>query len=135
MERINLFKTIDGKTFSSEEQALEYEDMIKEINDFLLGFAECEDIDFMNGNGYIQHPPGTRDKMGKKLVELSNRWFKPDEPFINFTYYLGRIIDDNQMKCLNKLSYRVMCIDNEDKEWGQPYYALNKETRKDKKLN
>lgn len=135
MERITLFRTVDGKTFSTPEEALEYESIMREVRDFLLAFAENEDIDFMNGDGYIQHPPGTRDKMGKKLVELSNRWFKPDEPFINFTYYLGRIIDDNQMKCLNKLSYRIMCIDKDEKEWGQPYYANNQGTGKDKKLN
>ena len=135
MERISLFKTLDGKTFSSEEEALKYESMLRETNEFLLQFTELDDIDFANGSGYIQHPSGTRDKMGKKLVELSNRWFKPDEPFINFTYYLVRVIDDNQMKCLNKLSYRIMCIDMDDKEWGQPYYANNKGSGKDKKLN
>lgn len=143
MERISLFKTLDGKTFSTPEEALEYESIMREVQDFLLAFAENEDlafaenedIDFSNGDGYIQHPSGTRDKMEKKLVELSNRWLKPDEPFTAFTYYLGRVIDDNQIKCLYHLSYRVMCIDNEDKEWGQPYYALNKGTGKDKKLN
>ena len=105
MERISLFKTADGKIFSTPEEALEYESIMREVQDFLLAFAELDDIAFVNGSGYIQHPSGTRDKMGKKLVELSNRWFKPDEPFINFTYYLGRVIDDNQMKCLNHLSY------------------------------
>lgn len=135
MEIISLFKTADGKTFSTPEEALEYESIMREVQDFLLAFAENDTIDFSNGDGYIQHPSGTRDKMGKKLVELSNRWFKPDEPFINFTYYLGRLIDDNQMKCLNKLSYRIMCIDKDEKEWGQPYYANNKGSGADKKLN
>ena len=135
MERISLFKTADGKTFSTPEEALEYESIMREVQDFLLAFAENEDIDFSNGDEYIQHPSGTRDRMEKKLVELSNRWFTPDEPFTAFTYYLGRLINDNGIKCLNHLLYRVMCIDNEDKEWGQPYYALNKGTGKDKKLN
>lgn len=135
MERISLFKTADGKTFSTPEEALKYESIMREVQNFLLAFAENEDIDFSNGDGYIQHPIGTRDKMGKKLVELYNRWFKPEEPFINFSYYLARLIDDSSMKCLNHLSYRIMCIDREDREWGQPYFADNPGTGKDKKLN
>lgn len=135
MKRINVFETKDGEKFSVEEEALRYEYILDELIDFLSAYIEIDDINFANGGGYIQHPVGTRDKMNKKLVELSNRWFNSKEPFTVFNYYLGRVIDDGNMKCLNHLSYRVRCIDNDEKEWGQPYYALNKGKGEDKKLN
>jgi len=43
--------------------------------------------------------------------------------------YIGRIIDDSGNKDLNKTWNRFMCIDDNYKEWQQPYYAFNEQAK------
>lgn len=42
---------------------------------------------------------------------------------------IGRVIDDSGNKDLYQTWYRFMCIDDNYKEWQQPYYAINEQTK------
>ena len=124
MKKITQYKSDDGLIFNSGEECLKYESILKEVNDFLKQFPNPDDYDLSGGKGYIQHKPGTYAIMEDKLVELSNKYLIWDEKFTKFGYYLGRVLDDSGIKCLNRLSYRLMCI-KDDKEYDQPYFATN----------
>lgn len=131
METIQKYRAFDGKIFDSIEDCKKYEDIAIEVKNFLASIEDSEKYNegcnFSNGNGFIQHPQGTYKIIENKLVELSNKYFKQDKPFTQFNYYLGRIIDDSNMKCLNKLSYKLMCTDSQEREFGQPYYTSHPE--------
>ncbi len=116
------YRADDGKTFNSKEECTKYEQILSKVNAFLSIVPDPIDFDISNGQGYILHEKGTASDMEELLVNLSNIWFK--EKFTGFCYILGRYIDDSDMKCLNRLSYRLMCFSG-DREYGQPYFANN----------
>lgn len=139
MKVIQQFESLCGKIFNTAEECIRYENISKQVNNILNTLEnpdkynqECQ---FSNGKGFIQHPHGTRDMLEKEIVRLSNEWFNNEEPFINFNYYLGRCINDSNVSCLNKLSYKLMCIDKLEREYGQPYYASHPNEIKGGRLN
>lgn len=131
MEIIQKYKAFDGKILDSSAECEEYEKVANEVQVFLSSIVDSKKYDdgckFSNGGGFIQHPTGTYKLIEEKLIELSNKYFKEGKPFTQFNYYLGRVIDDSNMRCLNKLSYKLMCIDKQEREFGQPYYASHSE--------
>lgn len=142
MKTIQKFKSFCGKIFDTAEECIKYEIISKQVNEFLSTIEDSEKYDegcsFSNGKGYIQHPKDTKNKIEQKLIELSNQWFTKwaeEKPFTNFNYVLGRLIDDTNMSCLNKLSYKLMCIDEQGREFGQPYYCSHPEVAELRKLN
>ncbi len=139
METIQQFKSFCGKIFNTIEECIRYEDISKQVNNILNAIENSdkydEDCQFSNGKGFVQHPRGTKDILEKEIVRLSNEWFNNKEPFTQFSYYLRRCIDDSSMSCLNKLSYKLMCIDELEREYGQPYYCVNPSQVKGGRLN
>ena len=134
MKTTQKYQADDGKIFNSAEECEKYEKILKQISVLLETLPNPDKYNIFNGDGYIQHPKGTYEKIEKELVRLSNIWFNQKEKFTNFNYYLGRLIDDSNMNCLNKLSYRLKCINNE-REYGQPYFAINPHKAKNIQVN
>ena len=135
MQSITKFKSKDGKEFNSAQECLKYEDILERVEDILKHLPSYDDISFSNGEGYIQHERGVKQSLEKDIVALANKYFAPKEPYTQFNYYLGRIIDDSGMRCLNSLTYKIMCIDDLNREWGQPYFAINPDKGIQKQLN
>jgi hypothetical protein len=134
MKIIQQYRADDGKTFTTPEECERYEAVLKQVCSLLDTLPDADKYNISNGGGYIQHKPGTYKKIETLLIKLSNLWFKPKEKFTHFNYYLGRVIDDSNMSCLNKLSYKLMCI-KEEREYGQPYYALHPNECKNIQVN
>jgi hypothetical protein len=92
------------------------------MEEFIKKFERLEkpnienEIEFINGKGYIQQDFELVEELKKDLCELFDNKY-------NFQI-LGRVLDDNNNK-LYKNWTRLMCIDKEGKEWGQPYYSRN----------
>lgn len=136
IKSIIFYRTDDGSTFDTKEKAEKYEIILNKVNTFLSPLPYNSDTSFCNGEGYIQHTSDIYDKMEELIVKLSNEWFNLNEPFTHFNYILGRYVDDNNVKCLNNLVHRFMCIDkNTHREYGQPYFANNPQAATDKQLN
>lgn len=137
MKIINKYKALDDSIFNTEKECIKYEEILHEVNSILNNLPKIKDEDckFTNGEGYIQHNPNIKKDLETDIVRLSNKYFKPKELFVKFNYYLGRVIDDSGMSCLNKLSYKLMCIDDKNREWGQPYFAINPDKGIQKQLN
>ena len=136
MKQTIRYEAEDGKIFNEEEECIKYDKILAKVNKFLDNIPSSNSTDFANGNGYIQHKPATRSELIVELVKLSNEWFQTEPPFTNFTYALGRYIDDSNMKALNSLTSKIMFIDgNTNREYGQPYYANNPHKAKDIQLN
>lgn len=125
----------EGRIFDTSSECVKYERIYSQIINLLSDLFDYKDdsLDFANGRGYIQHPPGTRYKLEVELVKLTNEYLEE-----NFTLGQGmihRYIDDCNHKLLKKLSYKITCMDKRDREYGQPYFAINPDKCVDIKLN
>ena len=130
MKIINIYEAVDGKRFNKEHECLLYEKIANQVIEFTNKLDMNAKID---GEGYIQHPIGTKEAVKTTLLRLSNHWFKENRDVL--TYALGRYISDGEIKCLGRLMSIYQCIDTKERQWNQPYYANNPGTGKYTKLN
>lgn len=129
MKQISKFKAIDGKLFDTEAECKKYEGYLTLIENAHAAIQSALDssCDFANGGGFVQHNPldlanfkslvaqAIRSQLGDKHAQM----------FIdNPRGFIGRIIDDGDDKYLKGFIYRIWSIDNQNREWGQPFYAI-----------
>lgn len=144
METITKFKAIDGKEFTSEQECLKYESLIRKVDGIMALLPPTPDNDgcsFANGDGYIQHDKAKLKNAQVQILELckdyiDHKWIQQtiDDESVRPSY-VGRLIDDYNIRPLNKAWFRFMCVDKQNREWGQPYYANNPEKGKQVQLN
>ena len=136
MKVITKFKAVDGTEFNSENECLEYENLIKKVDNIMKALPPLPKDDgcrFSNGEGFVQHNKTNLRKVQINLLELmkkhiDHKWIQQtiDDENVHPSY-VGRLIDDYGIRPLNKAWYRFMCIDKLGREWGQPYFASNPE--------
>lgn len=97
---------------------------------------------FSSGIGYIQHDPEIVEKFAIAICEKAKTYFKSGDYDKHFDYrpvnrygFIGRLLDDcsssnKEFAKLSKYWSRLMCIDTEGREWGQPYFAMHKDGTK-----
>ena len=111
MKPVTMYQANDGMRFNTEHEALARDALIAECDAEMakLGIRKPpEDIGFTNGSGYIQQPIGSRGALEAFLrAKGTNR--DSDGP-------IGRLL------------YRLHCMDERDREWAQPFFALNPPT-------
>lgn len=144
METITKFKAIDGTEFTSETECLKYELLIKrvdEIMSLLPPTPKDDGCSFANGDGYIKHEKTELRNAQVKLLEIckeyiDHKWIQQsiDDETVHCSW-VGRLLGDYGIKPLNNAWYRFSCVDNQSREWGQPYYANNPEKGKQVQLN
>ena len=144
MEKIIKFKAIDGKEFTSETECLNYELLIKRVDEIMALLPPTPKDDgcsFANGDGYIKHEKTELRNVQVKLLKICKEYI--DHKWIQQTIddenihpsYVGRLLGDYGITPLNDAWYRFICVDNQGREWGQPYYANNPEKGKQVQLN
>lgn len=144
MEIITKFKAIDGKEFTSKKECLKYESLIGEVDrimSLLPSTHKDDDCSFANGEGFIQHDKAKLRKAQVEILELCKEYI--DHKWIQQTIndesvhlsYVGRLLNDYDIRPLRNAWFRFMCIDKNQREWGQPYYANNPENGKQIQLN
>ena len=95
---------------------------------------------FKNGFGYFQHNKKYVIKYKKYLMNLayditSANIFKRDPEEVNTHGIAGKFVDECGDKELAKYWFRLICIDDDYKEWGQPFYVNGNAGKKDISLN
>jgi len=142
METITKYKAFDGKEFTNKDKCTEYE----EQSNLALEVISCihkapDSCDFANGSGYIQHEHKDVSIVRNELLELAkfytdHKWIQQsiDDHSVD-TSWAGRIIGEYCNESLNKAWNRISCIDNQLREWGQPYYASHPNMGQQVKLN
>ncbi len=140
MEAITKYKANDGSEWATAEQAEAREVMIREVNiAMLILVSKPTDMDFANGHGYIQQEAEKILDAKRELYKIANRegvlkhWIdrqkndhgKTDEDFITcHPSWFSRMLDGSH-RPLDAAYSRLYCIDEQNREWGQPYYAIN----------
>lgn len=75
---------------------------------------------------YIQHIPEEVEQVQKEFLELCSQVLDNDfysKGKVHRQGIVGRYLDDCGINELSRAWHRFMCIDEEYKEWTQPYYA------------
>ena len=132
MEKVTKFKAVDGTEFSKENDCVKYELLIKRVERIMSVLPQTpknDNCSFANGGGYIQHDKTIIRHTKVQLLELMKEYI--DHKWIQDTIdnenvhssYVGRLVSDYNIKPLNDAWYRFMCIDEDNREWGQPYFA------------
>lgn len=133
MKRVQKFRADDGAEFDTEAACLEHEALCAEIDGVMATLPRPPADDgcrFTNGHGYIQHTPERFWPARDALLRIGNRlsphkWFEQSLADREIhPSWCGRLIDETS-RPLSRAWYRVMCVDKDLREWGQPYYANN----------
>lgn len=133
MEEIRKYRADDGAEFNNEGACIAHEALCAEINEIMATLPKRPKDDackFSNGHGYLQHTAEKFWPARDALLRIGNRlfphkWF--DQALADHTVHAswaGRLIDETS-RPLARAWHRMMCVDKELREWGQPYYANN----------
>lgn len=127
MKEITVYECHDGTRFDSKLDALRY--------DILL--SKCANIDKIIGKKveleygqYVQRNAETVKKQWRVFCNIVAEYI-PDYAQIakecgngtRHRSHIGRVISDYNIKCLYSLYYRFECIDEQGREYQQPYFA------------
>ena len=114
MKEITMYQTRDGSRFESKVAAASHEQRLNEVDaaESPLGPKwQDEDCKFANGHGYIQHSATAVSGVRAHLKRITNNAHP-------------RVLDDGGDPAY-RLFQRLACIDETNREWGQPYFALH----------
>jgi len=106
--------------------------LIKLLNKFPK-LPKDENCSYANGNGYIQWSKEEYNNLRNEFLDL----VKDNHPSLKKTVKITKDMDSNlgvMGRCLDDMDsilYAVWCrfmkIDNQQREWGQTYYAIHSE--------
>ena len=142
MKTIKKFVAIDGVEFLDKDKCLEYEKLIGEIRQIMSSLPDKPDTcDFSNGSGYIKHDKESLERVKISLLNIckihtDHKWIQQtiDDDTVHLSF-AGRLIEEIGIRPLSNAWGRLMCIDNESREWGQSYYASHPDEAIQKQLN
>lgn len=135
MKTVTRYQADDGSLWADEAKARERDDLSRAVALAMapLGplFKNESGCDFANGLGYVRHDPGTVRAVKGALILLSHPvigyWLdeqaaKGVDLLAVHPSWFCRVID-HYSDPLAKAWSRLWCIDEQGREWGQPYYA------------
>ena len=136
MQVIMKYKAKDGTEFDTEGKCISYESLCEEVAGImaaLQGRPEDDGCSFANGEGYIQHDVAKVEAVRVSILKIGLRfvqyppWLQKtiDNPADTQPSWAGRLISERCPKPVYEAWHRFMCMDTQNREWGQPYYAAN----------
>lgn len=127
MKEISIYECIDGMRFDSREQALEYDVLLLKCSGIHSAIGLKVELEY---DQYVQR---NADTVKRRWMDFCNivaeaipSYAKMARECGNGTRHrshIGRVISDCSIKCLCDLYYRFECIDNQGREYQQPYFA------------
>lgn len=106
MRPITVYEANDGSRWDNETDAVQRDVLVAECDRFASFLRPVpKGTAFSNGHGYVQQPKGSRERL---LAFLKSKGASRDSD--------GPV---------GKLMYRMWRIDEQDREWGQTYFANN----------
>lgn len=135
MKEVTKYQADDGRVFDTEHEAIVQDAKavsLKKISKLLKPIPENDGCKFSNGAGYVQQDALRVQEYKRGIMLLGAchhpkmaEWAKnPIE--VHPQSIVGRILSDCD-QLLYRAWHRVMCMDGQFREWGQPYYAMNPE--------
>ena len=127
MKKIVIYQCDDGTRFDSEKQAAEYDILLSKCNNINDAIGRKVELEY---DQYVQHNAETVKKQWRVFCNIVAEYM-PDyaqraKECGNGTRHrshIGRVISDYNIKCLYSLYFRFECIDEQGREYQQPYFA------------
>ena len=127
MKKITIYECNDGTRFDSEKQAMEYDVLLSICNSINDAIGREVKLEY---NQYVQRNAEIVKKQWRVFCNIVAEYI-PDyaqqaKECGNGTRHhshIGRVISDYNIKCLCNLYYRFECIDEQGREYQQPYFA------------
>lgn len=135
MEAITKFRTVDGREFNTESEAVAHEDCLARVQEAMADWPADPDAgtsccEFANGRGYIQLSEslviGARNRLLDIIAgTIDHRWIAQsrEDPTVDYSW-VARLLDDYD-HCASSAWYRIGCVDKSWRWWGQPYFRNN----------
>lgn len=153
MKQIAKWAADDGSEWNSADDANRRDELIKAVHQAMLPLGDLPKEDncrFQNGHGYIQHSAQAVEKAKLAIHELAKPkailgWWFGDQIAKHGKTHLelalkvhpswhSRMLDGGHQP-LGSAYYRFQCIDKDNREWGQPYFANNPDEAENIRLN
>lgn len=129
MRVITKYQSNDGAQFDSAADAEKRDRLVDRVNSALT-LLKSKPSWF---KGYIQQDYFVAKNFKAAIIEMAKTecpdpiWNEPIDK-INPMGWAGRLLDESSPP-LYRAWHRVMCIDEHGREWEQPYYVLNPQSR------
>lgn len=127
MKEISIYECNDGMRFDSREQALEYDVLLLKCSGIHSSIGRKVELQY---NQYIQRDAEVVKKQWRVFCNIvadtipsCAKIAKECGDGIRHRSHIGRIVSDYDIKCLNVLLWRFECIDEQGREYEQPYFA------------
>jgi len=134
MKKIVRYEANDGVLFKTESEALKRDRLIEQVADIMSVLPRAQyafDSKFKKGRAYIQHDKSALRKVQVELLEICKNYvnyawiqYAIDNEDVPLSY-VGRLMDDQDIEILRTAGYRFLCIDDEYREWEEPYFKSN----------
>ena len=136
MKKVTKYISNDNTQFDTEKECINRDELIIVVDNIMSDLHPIPNdgtCDFANGSGYIVHDSKKLECCRLKILELVSMYI--DHPWIQQTIdnkdidasWVGRLLDEYNIKPLSSAWHRFSCMDKLNREWGQPYFANNPE--------
>jgi hypothetical protein len=131
MKQIIKWQADDGREFQEETECKAYESLCGEVASIMATFPAHPKNDgcrFANGHGFIQLSEVVVKEVRNKLLdlisgEINHRWVEESRDMSVHPSYVARLVGETGLRPLYNAWNRITCVDDQWREWGQPYYA------------
>ncbi|MDD5150840.1 MAG: hypothetical protein PHC28_10260 [Flavobacterium sp.] len=123
---IKKYEAIDNELFDIKDEYIKYEKFLDKALSFIIKLKPIPNNDgcsFINGNGFVQQLPIVVNEVKYSFERLAKEMGK--EPHISTDYFYHEY-----GRSIGKFYYRLRCIDDEGREFGQIYYKDHPEYAK-----
>lgn len=130
MKAITLYQAVDGSNWPTEAEALERDALCSHVDAAMaLLKPRPKDVAFDNGGSFVQQEAERWLAAKQRIVDLSaavtgHKVFDNIAEDIHPQSIAGYILSEVGGP-LNAGWYRISCIDDQLREWGQPYFVNN----------
>jgi hypothetical protein len=132
---VTMFRSDDGVLWETDAQAVDRNTIIAACAD-AIGRLKPRPESF---EGYVQQDPvtvlaakATILKIADRDGHLSKHWDIADPAKVASRGIIWRVIDEMSDSPIAKAWWRFTCMDDECREWEQPYFAINPGTGEDR---
>lgn len=141
MRPVTQYEASDGSIWHTESDALFRDTLCEKVKKAMTPLGDRPELPhcgFENGDGYYQHAQSEVRRAKENLLALVKEYGWEWEGLKNAKCpqidvgadWFARILDGCQQVPLTRAYGRLMCIDNQGREWGQPYFTSHPDEAK-----
>lgn len=135
------YQARDGSVWNSEAAADRRDRLNFEVAQVMAGLTPRPKA-LEDNKGYLQHSAASVLNVSRLLMSLAAPflgadWMQrqrakhsEDEIALGIRGCFGRICDGDDSEPLQRAYSRMLCIDDQNREWQQPYFAINPDAKR-----